>query len=418
MASIKSIVDVAEGQLCAGCGVCAYLAPDAIRMVDDLDRGRRPILEGPETPETRDALAACPGHALGHPDALPAGVIPELVDEWGPVLEVWEGYASDDEIRYAASSGGAASALALFGIERERMHGLLHIRAREDVPWLNETVVSQSRESILAATGSRYASASPCDGLQKVEDAEAPSVFIGKPCDVAGAQSAAKLRPALESKLGITIGIFCAGAPSANATRKMIEDFGIEELNSVKSVRYRGLGWPGNARVETKSGRVEETSYAASWDQLQRGRPWRCYVCADHTGEFADIAVGDPWYRDIPKDEPGRSLILVRTERGRRFLTEAVAAGYLEVERREPEVLVASQPGLLHTRGAIWGRMLITRLLGAATPRYRNMPMLPTWLRLSWRQKLSSLGGTWRRVFRKRLRQRIPVREWKPGAEE
>ena len=37
-------------------------------------------------------------------------------------------------------------------------------------------------------------------------------------------------------------------------------------------------------------------------------------MCADHTGEFADIAVGDPWYRPHLDDEPGRSLVLARSE--------------------------------------------------------------------------------------------------------
>ena len=46
MARVQSIRDVAERHLCAGCGVCAYLAPESIRMVDDLERGRRPIVEG------------------------------------------------------------------------------------------------------------------------------------------------------------------------------------------------------------------------------------------------------------------------------------------------------------------------------------------------------------------------------------
>jgi coenzyme F420 hydrogenase subunit beta len=157
--SIQSIRDVAEKHLCTGCGVCAYLAPESIRMVDDLDRGRRPIVAAADG-GTGDALAACPGHALGHDGPPPTDAIPELVSEWGPVLEVLEGFASDDELRLAASSGGAASALALFGIEQGGMHGVLHIAAREDVPWLNHTVLSTSRAELLAATGSRYVPAS------------------------------------------------------------------------------------------------------------------------------------------------------------------------------------------------------------------------------------------------------------------
>lgn len=414
--SIRSIRDVAEKHLCTGCGVCAYLAPDAIRMVDDLDRGRRPIVSAaaPGSAPLADALDACPGKGLAHDEAAPAGALPELSSAWGPVLEVWEGFARDDELRRAASSGGAASALALFGIEQRAMHGVLHIAARKDVPWLNETVLSRSRAELLAATGSRYAPASPCDRLADVEAAPAPCVFIGKPCDVAAARAAARKRPALAEKLGLTIAIFCAGTPSTRATLEMMKRMGIADPADLLSVRYRGNGWPGNARAESRSGAAGEETYEASWGELQKHRQWRCYVCADHTGEFADIAVGDPWYRDIEPGEPGRSLVLARTERGRAFLAAAVEAGALELERRDAATVVASQPNLLTARGAIWGRILATRLLGAAAPRYRNMPMFPTWWRtLSWRQKLGSLAGTARRTFRKRLRERRPVNEWK-----
>ena len=384
-------------------------------MVDDLERGRRPLVQ--PGADTSVALAACPGRGLAHDASTRSeGAIPELVSEWGPVLEIWEGYAADSELRHAASSGGAASALALYGLEKAGMHGVLHIAARRDVPWLNHTVLSTTRAELLAATGSRYAPASPCDGLALVEEAPAPCIFIGKPCDVAATLAARRVRPALDEKLGLTIGFFCAGTPSTRGTLEMIRRMGIEDPSQVGSVRYRGNGWPGRATVETKDGRAVQIAYEESWGEiLQKHRQWRCYVCADHTGEFADVAVGDPWYRPIAPDEPGQSLVLARTERGRRFVRAAMEAGYLELEPRGPEIVVASQPNLLETRGAIWGRILVTRLLGAAAPRYRGLPMFPTWLRrLSFRAKLSSLLGTARRTFRKKLFVRRPVTPWRP----
>ena len=44
----------------------------------------------------------------------------------GPYLEVWDGYAADDEIRRKASSGGALSALSLYCLEKENMESVLH----------------------------------------------------------------------------------------------------------------------------------------------------------------------------------------------------------------------------------------------------------------------------------------------------
>jgi coenzyme F420 hydrogenase subunit beta len=405
---IRDIADVVEQRMCTGCGACAYVDP-GLEMVDDLEVGRRPL------GRSRRGLDVCPGIGLAH-EGRSRGVLAELAAGWGPVLQVYEGYAADSEIRFLGSSGGVATALALFAIERAGMHGTLHIRARRDIPWLNETVLSCSRAELVEATGSRYAPASPCDGLGQIEAAPAPCVFIGKPCDVAAAHRAARLNPALEARLGLSIAIFCAGTPSTSATLDFIRSLGIEDPTSVESVRYRGHGWPGLFRARIGPREVTE-SYAASWQVLQSRRQWRCYVCADHTGEFADVAVGDPWYRQIPEGEPGRSLVLARTDRGRAFIERAVAEGYLVLESADPGILAASQPELLKTRGAVWGRILATRLLGVAAPRYRGMPMLRFWLReLSVWEKVQSVAGTIRRVFRKRLRQRLALAPFRTAA--
>ena len=416
MAKIRSIQDVAERHMCTGCGACAYMQPDAIRMVDDLGQGRRPLVAADV--RTEDALQACPGVLQEHDyDPNLEGLEGELSEHWGPVLGMWEGFAADDEIRWLGSSGGAATALSLFAIQEAGFHGVLHVGAREDVPWLNRTILSQTREDLVAATGSRYAPASPCDGLASVEAAPAPCVMIGKPCDITGARRAAALRPALDEKLGLTIAIFCAGAPSTQGTLEMAERMGFPERGQVDGLRYRGKGWPGNAEVTGLDGegqaRESRMTYAESWGKiLQKHRPWRCYVCADHTGEFADIAVGDPWYREIPEGEAGRSLVIARTERGRRFLERALAAGVLSAEPAAAHLLPAAQMNLLRTRGAVWGRSWACRLLGVAAPRLRRMATFSAWRRhLTWKMRAQSFYGTWKRVFTKGLYKRRPVQE-------
>lgn len=417
---VTSITDVAERQLCTGCGVCAYVQPDDIDMVDDLDAGRRPIVRsGPGgEPVTDRALQACPGVGLEH-GTPPDGMVAELRQTWGPVLELWEGFSSDPVVRRMASSGGAATALALHGLSNESMHGVLHARARDDVPYLNTTVLSTTREDLLAATGSRYAPASPCERLDLIADGPAPSILVGKPCDVAGASRAAVNDARLMANLGLTIAVFCGGTPTLRGTFEMLRAMGIEDPDSIESLRYRGDGWPGMATavLQTEEGpQARSLTYDQSWGAiLQRHRQWRCYVCADHTGEFADISVGDPWYREIEPDEPGRSLIVVRTERGRRFLHAALAAGVLECTRVGADRLPASQPGLQKVRGAVWGRIMMSRVLGVPAPRYFGLPTFPAWFRhLGPRLKARSMYGLVRRLRRKGLRRRHPVRPWQP----
>lgn len=420
---IGNVEDVAARHLCMGCGACAGLYPEHIEMVETDAHGRRPrcltsaAKRGPIAAET---LRVCPGVETQYrrQDAC-AGADAALFDDWGPVLEVWEGHAADGELRFRGSSGGLVTALALYCIERGGMGGALHVKAREDIPFLNESTISTDREALTAGAGSRYGPASPCDRLTDIETASEPVVFIGKPCDVAAASRATRTRPLLREKIGLTIGIFCAGVPSLAATFDLMRHLGASEPARVRELRYRGRGWPGRMAVvaaESDGGTHNASvSYEVGWgDILQKKRQWRCHVCADHTGELADLSVGDPWYRATAPDDPGKSLLVVRTERGRRILRAAIAAGYVHVEQRASSTLPRSQPNLLRTRGSMWGRLLTLRLFGAASPRYPGLRLFRVWrARLSWREKAQSFYGTALRVVRKRL---VAAERWRPLA--
>src|SRR5258707_1343211 len=120
---------------------------------------------------------------LGYVDsALATGTVPKSAEadhEFGPVLEIWEGFASDPEVRMRASSGGLLTALSLYCLEREGMASVLHTGQDPEKPWLNKTVQSRGRSDLLQRTGSRYAPASPCDGLRDIENSSEPCVFVG-----------------------------------------------------------------------------------------------------------------------------------------------------------------------------------------------------------------------------------------------
>ncbi len=424
---VSFIRDVVERQLCCGCGACAHVDPERIHMVDDARSGRRPLVNsgpGGQTDDSHDpaALAVCPGIHLEHTfNRNDPELVRELMDAWGPVYEVWEGHAADPEVRFAGSSGGAASALALFCIEQLGFHGVLHIAARPDAPYLNHTVLSATRSELLERTGSRYAPASPCDGLRMIEDAPGPCVFIGKPCDVAAVQMARRLRPQLDRNIGLTIAFFCAGTPTTRATLALLRHMGVDDPSRVVSLRYRGHGWPGRCVVTfvDADGRFAERSlsYEESWGLLARDKQWRCHICPDHTGEFADIAVGDPWHRVPQPGEAGRSLVLARTPRGRDVLAAARAAGALCLEASPPKVLWAARPGQKKDRGALWGRRLALRLLGLPVPRQVGFPTFRFWLtELTLSGKLRSILGTIRRIFRRGLHRPQIVTAYEPPA--
>jgi coenzyme F420 hydrogenase subunit beta len=401
-ATVKSIV---EWQLCLGCGACAYICPGRkISLRDAIAEGIRPVLSDEACGDCHDCLDVCPAYRNDHRELLgAAGLIPELETAYGPVLEVWEGYAEDPEIRWSGASGGVLTAIALYCLEQQGMHGVLHVCGDPDNPVRNRTRLSRSRAELLAATGSRYGAASACDALQSIEEAPTPCVFIGQPSEVTAVRKAAVLRPRLRQRVGLALSFFCAGSPATQGTEELLRSEGIA-MEDVSEVRYRGLGWPGSFSVRRRGAKDFSTirSYEDSWAFLQRFRPPSVHLTPDGSGEDADISCGDPWYRSIGADERGRSLVLVRTDRGRQILRDAARAGYVHLEPADARDALNSQVNLIRKRGAIWGRLLIMRLCGQPVPHLAGFSLLYNWARLPLQDKLRSTLGTARRIVRRR----------------
>jgi coenzyme F420 hydrogenase subunit beta len=329
-------------------------------------------------------------------------------------LEVWEGYASYPEIRYYGSSGGVATALALFCVEKERASGVLHIGANPKTPLRNVPVFSRNRADLLACAGSRYSPAAPCEKLDWIQEAESSCVFIGKPCDVAALRKSQAVNPKLNEKVGLAISIFCAGTPTTNATYNLLDALGVKP-EEAEGLRYRGHGWPGMTTVKVKgSEQTYQMTYNESWGGiLSKNVQMRCRLCPDGTGEFADISCGDPWYLEIEPDEPGRSLVLVRTERGREILQKAIQDDYIRIEQVEPNVLSRSQKALLRRRSHLWGRLLALRAMRIPVPHFEGFSLFSNWRDLSAGEKIRSIAGTFKRIIQRNWTKPLKVLQGK-----
>jgi coenzyme F420 hydrogenase subunit beta len=401
---LNRVDQVVKWRLCTGCGACVPGCPQkAVSLIDVFDQGIRPKVDTTKCQGCGKCMEICPGIELSH-SKCDDHTIGELRQSWGPIVEIWEGYATDPEIRFKGSSGGAATALALYCLEKKKMKGVLHIGSDLKQPLSNIPVFSQNREDLLRCTGSRYSPAAPCEKFDWISQAEGECVFIGKPCDVAALHKFQMLHPGIKTKIGLTISIFCAGSPPTKGTIKLLEELGVKP-EKVKEIRYRGCGWPGMTSV-TLNGDTQEKrqmTYEKSWGNILCNYvPFRCRLCPDSTGEFADISCGDPWYREIKPDELGRSLVLVRTEHGRKIVHHAMDAKYLKLGKVSPEVLPVSQKALLNKRQDLFGRLLAMRMFLIPVPLYNGFFTFRNWHNLSIFDKVISILSTVNRIIVKK----------------
>lgn len=377
MARTHELDRILAGRLCSGCGACAFVGEThGVTMIDYPGVGRRPAWSGHLPSPVKDAMvAACPGAALEAPAAqLPS---PRDQDELvvGPTKAIWEGWATDPDVRRAGSSGGVVTALATYAVERLGMALVLHTGMDPLEPWLNRTVTSVDGAEAVAQAGSRYAPSSPVEALSIIEASDRPCVFIGKPCDVAAVTKLRAVRPALDRNLGLVLSFFCAGTPTTAATLRLAGALGFERPEEIARLTYRGDGWPGRFSVRDRAGREASLSYAESWGALaKRPRQLRCQLCPDGLGEFADVTGGDAWHRSAEGTD-GISVILARTTHGRRVVEGAIADGYLMATPSDAHAVVRGQ-GLIRRRRLVAARVAGLKLLGRPVPRFRGFHLL------------------------------------------
>ncbi len=411
MPKIASISEVVSSRLCIGCGACAYASSGAYRMIDYPEEGIRPYKAIPIIePEVETAcLSVCPSVQIdyshfdnesSHPDLTPS-----FKKKWGHITESWEGYATDPEIRFKGSSGGALTAISAYCIEKLGMTGTLHIAQDPQNATRNKTTLSKTRDDLMAAAGSRYSPASVCDGLRLVEEAASPCVIVGKPAEIAAVRNTEKIRPALKSKVGVTLSFFCAETPPTRATEELVKELKVDRSN-LTAVRYRGHGWPGYfTTTDDQDRQSQHLIYQKSWAYLQKFRPWSTQIWPDGSGELADISCGDPWYEEPDGENPGFSLVLARSRKGKEIIEGAMATGYLNLEKAELWKIEASQIGLLRKKASTHGRRLAMRTMGMPTTRFVAEGSRFCWSRLSSGDKFKTYFGTLRRIIQRNLRQ-------------
>jgi coenzyme F420 hydrogenase subunit beta len=365
---------ILKADCCTGCGACASVSGGAITMAMTPAGLLRPQVLAP-LPEATDEIIAdiCPGVRLaqtsreGHDHPL-----------WGPLIAVRSGAATDADLRHHASSGGALSALLVYLLDTGSVDRIVQVAASAASPIENATVESVCAEGVRRAAGSRYGPSAPLADLDRQLASPGRLALVGKPCDIAAARALARHDRRIAEKIPVMLSFFCAGVPSLHGTQAILDRLKVD-AGALASFRYRGDGWPGRCTATLSDNASASMSYADSWGGiLSKHVQFRCKICPDGSGGFADVVFGDAWHcdeRGYPafEEQDGRSLVLTRTRSGEDLVRRAIAAGYMTGEHLDDAMIEVMQPSQANRKRLVLSRLAAMAVLGMRWPRFRGL---------------------------------------------
>lgn len=392
---------IVKAGFCVGCGLCESIyGRNNCQMILFKNGFYYPIKR--TSFEDRGIKSFCPGIKVNDN---------RKHDVWGYVEKVEEAWSTEKALRFKAASGGVSSALAIYLLESKKVDGILQTGIKEGSSIYNELKVSHNREDVFNNAQSRYAPSLTLSRIKQVLDSNDNTyAYIGKPCDIAGIRNFLSTYPQYNGRIKYTISIFCAGMPSYNATQKVYEQSGKNEMPIF--IKYRGEGWPGNFKALWKDGSKYEISYNDSWGKvLGRNLGFRCKICPDGIGMLADIAVGDSWntqngYPDFTEAD-GRNFCFIRSQIGLKLFNDAVNAGYIECRELNPKKVKYMQAYQYDRRHMVPWRVLAANVLSGLILNFRGLGLTNLILKSNKITGIYELYGTMKRFIKNRYMMKI-----------
>jgi coenzyme F420 hydrogenase subunit beta len=320
-------------------------------------------------------IKACPGYLVDFEELNLSffGKQPEDTSI-GNFLRCYIGHSNNDDIRYNASSGGIATQLLIFALEKGIIDGALVARMRKDRPLEPEPFIARTREEVLSASKSKYCPVATNEALKQILKENGKFAVVGLPCHIHGLRKAEMLNKKLREKVIFHIGLFCSHTGNFRGTEFLLRKLNVKK-SDVARLDYRGRGWPGGMSLRLKDGSERFVPYHEYYSILGSllFTPQRCILCADATNEFGDISLGDAWLPEFRDNRKGISIIITRSKTGERVLKDAQFDGKITIiDTTICNVIRSQKNNLKFKKEEIMTRLLMWRFFSKATPNFHS----------------------------------------------
>jgi len=392
---MKTIADIRDNGLCSGCGTCVGVCPsDAIVMVkSNLHGVYLPKIDMDKCRFCQLCVTCCPGYQVDFQQLNLEIFGQQPSDRFlGNFLKCYVGHSNDHDIRFNSASGGIASQLLIFALEKGIIDSALVVGMKEDKPLEPKPFVARTKGEILSAARSKYCPVPANEAVKQILKEEGRFAVVGLPCHIHGIRKAEHQNPRLKKKIVLHVCLMCSHAVNFMGT-----EFVIEKLHAMKDqiseLRYRGKGWPGSMTIKLRNGFSTSIPLVGAWNSYWPifssflFTPMRCTMCPDQTGELADISLGDAWLPELRSDRIGESIIVTRTSFAEDVLSKMVSAKVISAQLTTPEKVKQSQAlNLKFKKCDLSTRLTTLSLLGRQIPVF--IPKESSWSPLAFLRAL------------------------------
>lgn len=379
---------------CTGCGLCKSVYPNEVEVTEGKYRSFIP--KSDQAIELCEQVCLCCDNTLNYSSDL-----------FGAFTNIYYTHSNNQAIRSKGSSGGTLTTIAIYLISNHIVDGIIQVE--NNGAYGLKLAIHDNPEQIIASSGSRYIDSNNLENLLTLIDFNKKYCFIGKPCDVSTLRRYSKISPEIENSIILYLSFFCAGSPSVEANRRLVESLGCKG-DDCKDISYRGNGWPGKTIVSDCFNRSYETTYENTWmNYLGRDTRTICRFCIDGIGELADISCGDAWYLNNGQpdfsEREGRNVTFARSERGDHLLKSIISSGELvSGSIDDPQnYLKQSNPYQYIRRSTLEYTLLAMKITNKPYPNYNKKVLHGCSAKLPMKTRLHRLLGTIKRIILRKI---------------
>jgi len=366
-----NITRVVEQGLCHGCGTCAGVCPNEAVIMTISEGLWVPRILPEKCSGCGICIRVCPGYKVDFEELTKAS----FVEKGDMTYSCYTAHSTDLDLRVNSASGGLASQILIYLLEKGVIDGALVTRMNPAYPLESEAFIAKTVDQVVAASKSKYCPVAANSALKDIIHTKGRFAVVGLPCHLHGIRKAEQLFPMLREKIVLHIGLMCSHMVSFSGTDFVIEKMNVER-KQIRSITYRGSGWPGlmtiNTALESKSIPLVG-NWRSYWPVFSSFlyTPMRCIMCPDQLAEFADISLGDAWLPEFRGDKLGKSILLARTRFAEALLADMHSEGVISLSPSSLAKVKRSQAvNLRFKKDDFHTRLTLIKALSIQTPAF------------------------------------------------